>query len=526
MKKISTIAVACAGLLSFTACNNFLDEEPKSTLTDVAYYKTQSQMESNVNYLYRTGAIGSYVDFGSAYIGPFASIQEELTGYFSNSYEGQEIVCRYTRELTRQQNTMQLASKMDKVWDDCYRGINVANGAIKHMPEVPMDQATADRLTAEAKFFRAFNYFYLVKTFGAVPFYTDPYELAENMELPRTETSTIYNQIESDLKDAMNVLPEATFAANGHRITKYVAAMTLTDVYMYQHKYAEAAETVRIVVNSNHKLTTNDDLAMNSAFNKLRSTDDLDEAIYAYEYDNQISPSNWLPTYAFDGDASSNGLFGTYAITQKVHGPNDRYLNIYESNDLRRQPNQFYHWTYTNPKTGKVWNSVGNAACCWYYYDEDALLTTGRGTKDWNVYRYAEALLDAAESIAQSTGVTAEAAGYLAQVKARANMEGKTAAEIASSLQSMGKQAFIEECWTERLRELPQEFKMWDMCVRTGMFPNISETTPGQVTYIPLVGAKNASGATIKESDLLWPLSVNEIQRNPSLTQNEGYSAK
>ena len=116
------------------------------------------------------------------------------------------------------------------------------------------------------------------------------------MELPRTETSTIYYQIESDLKDAMNVLPEATFAANGHRITKYVAAMTLTDVYMYQHKYAEAAETVRIVVNSNHKLTTNDDLAMNSAFNKLRSTDDLDEAIYAYEYDNQISPSNWLPT--------------------------------------------------------------------------------------------------------------------------------------------------------------------------------------------------------------------------------------
>lgn len=526
MKKILTIAVACAGLLSFTACNSFLDEEPKSTLTDVAYYKTQSQMESNVNYLYRTGAIGSYVDFGSAYIGPFASIQEELTGYFSNSYEGQEIVCRYTRELTRQQNTMQLASKMDKVWDDCYRGINVANGAINHMPEVPMDQATADRLTAEAKFFRAFNYFYLVKTFGAVPFYTDPYELAENMELPRTETSTIYNQIESDLKDAMNVLPEATFAANGHRITKYVAAMTLTDVYMYQHKYAEAAETARIVVNSNHKLTTNDDLAMNSAFNKLRSTDDLDEAVYAYEYDNQISPSDWLPTYAFDGDASSNGLFGTYAITQKVHGPNDRYLNIYESNDLRRQPNQFYHWTYTNPKTGKVWNSVGNAACCWYYYDEDALLTTGRGTKDWNVYRYAEALLDAAESIAQSTGVTAEAAGYLAQVKARANMEGKTAAEIASSLQSMGKQAFIEECWTERLRELPLEFKMWDMCVRTGMFPNISETTPGQVTYIPLVGAKNASGATIKESDLLWPLSVNEIQRNPSLTQNDGYSAK
>nr|WP_317046049.1 RagB/SusD family nutrient uptake outer membrane protein [Parabacteroides distasonis] len=129
-------------------------------------------------------------------------------------------------------------------------------------------------------------------------------------------------------------------------------------------------------------------------------------------------------------------------------------------------------------KTGKVWNSVGNAACCWYYYDEDALLTTGRGTKDWNVYRYAEALLDAAESIAQSTGVTAEAAGYLAQVKARANMEGKTAAEIASSLQSMGKQAFIEECWTERLRELPLEFKMW-ICVYVQACSEYFRDNPG-----------------------------------------------
>ena len=88
MKKILTIAVACAGLMSFTACNNFLDEEPRSELTDVAYYQTQAQMESNVNYLYRTGAINSFVDFGSAYTGPFMSIQEELTGYFSNSYEG------------------------------------------------------------------------------------------------------------------------------------------------------------------------------------------------------------------------------------------------------------------------------------------------------------------------------------------------------------------------------------------------------------------------------------------------------
>ncbi len=79
---------------------------------------------------------------------------------------------------------------------------------------------------------------------------------------------------------------------------------------------------------------------------------------------------------------------------------------------------------------------------------------------------------------------------------------------------------------TERLREFPLEFKIWDDCLRTGKFPVISSTEKGKVTYVDLVGAKNASGATFKSSDLLWPISLNEMQRNPSLTQNEGYAVQ
>ena len=522
MKNILTIAIACAGLMSFSACNNFLDEEPRSTLTNVAYYQTQAQAEANVNYLYRTGAMNSYTNFGSAYIASFQAVQENLTGYFTNSYEGQEIICRFSRTLTRQENTMQIASSLDNVWDNCYRGVNVANGAIKYIPTISMEQNVADRLMGESKFFRAFNYYQLVKVFGDVPFYTEPYETAENMELARTDKATIYALMESDLKDAMAVLADATFAANGHRVTKHVAAMLLSEVYMRQGKYAEAADAARVVINSAHSLTKNDDMALGSAYNKLRQYDDMDESIYAYEFNNEISNSGWLTTYAFDGSATS--LFGTYAITQRIHGPIDRFLNVYESNDLRRQPNQFFHWEYTNPATGASWKSAENLACCWYYYDEEAMLNTGRGTKDWNIYRYAEVLLNAAESIAQANGVTSEAAGYLAQVQARANMDGKTADAIAADLMKLSKEKFVEACWTERLREMPLEFKMWDLCSRIQKFPNISEKTPGQVTWVNLVGAQNASGATFKESDLLWPLSVNEIQRNPNLEQNEGYS--
>ncbi len=518
-KNILTMVVACASVVGLGACSDFLDENPKSSLTGGAFYKTESQAQSNVNYLYRTGASNKLTNAGSAYIGPFASVEGTLTGYFTNSYEGQELVCKYSRELTRQQNTMTVSVTMDGVWDDCYKAINVANGAIKYIPGIAMSESVADRLVAEAKFFRAFNYFYLVKIFGDVPLTTEPYESMDNLYLERTSTDQIYSLIESDLKEAVNVLPATKFYDNGNRITKYAAAMVLTHVYMQQGKYAEAASSVKTVIDSPHSLTTNDDLALNSAYNKIRSTDGLDETVWAYEYDNTISSGGWWPTYAFSSSATA--VFGTYSIFERVYGPTDQFLNVYDANDLRIRPNQFFHWDYTNPNNGKTWTS--DVAGCWFWYDEDALLNTGRSAKDKDLYRYAEALLDAAESIAQSQGVTAEAAGYLAQIKARANTEGKTAAAIASELQSLGKQAFIEECWTERLREFPLEFKIWDDCLRTKKFPVISTTEKGKVTYVDLVGAQNASGATFKSSDLLWPISLNEMQRNPNLTQNDGY---
>ena len=445
MKKILTVAIACACLTGFSACNDFLEEKPKSSLTAPDYYQTEAQAQANVNYLYRTGASSKLTGAGSAYVGPFASITGQLTGYFTNSYEGQELTCKYSRELTRQQNTMTVSITIDGIWDDCYKAINVANGAIKYIPEISMDQSLANRLIGEAKFFRAWNYFNLVKIFGGVPLTVEPYESMENMYLERASVEQVYAQVESDLKDAVNALPAATFYNNSNRITKYAAAMVLTSVYMQQGKYADAASAVKTVIDSPHALATNDDLALGSAYNKIRTTDGLAESIYSYEYNATISNGGWWPTYAFNSAATA--IFGTYSIFERTYGPTNQFLNVYAANDLRIQPNQFFHWNYTNPDNGKTWTAPENACGCWFWYDEDALLNTGRSTKDRDIFRYAEALLDAAESIAQSQGVTAEAAGYLAQVKARANMEGKTVAAITADLQKLGKQAFIEECW-------------------------------------------------------------------------------
>jgi hypothetical protein len=56
--------------------------------------------------------------------------------------------------------------------------------------------------------------------------------LEDNLYLERTEVAKVYQLIETDLEVCCGTLPAKTFADNGHRITKYVAAMTLANVYL------------------------------------------------------------------------------------------------------------------------------------------------------------------------------------------------------------------------------------------------------------------------------------------------------
>ena len=74
------------------------------------------------------------------------------------------------------------------------------------------------------------------------------------------------------------------------------------------------------------------------------------------------------------------------------------------------------------------------------------IMNTGKNGKDLPIYRYPEILLIAAEAIAESEGVTSEAIGYLADVRARAYTKMDRAA-IVASLAGLSKEDFIHEVW-------------------------------------------------------------------------------
>jgi hypothetical protein len=84
----------------------------------------------------------------------------------------------------------------------CYIGINRANTVIKRVGEMEaskISDAGRKRIIGEAEFLRAWSYFNLVRSFGRVPFYTEPDQMTPPLA---TGIDQIYNQIIDDLSDA------------------------------------------------------------------------------------------------------------------------------------------------------------------------------------------------------------------------------------------------------------------------------------------------------------------------------------
>lgn len=526
--KLSCIAFA----VMVVSCDSFLDEKPKSSMSMDQNFSTPAHALSAVNALYRVGA-PNFVANGGVYGMQTAANGGYLSGFFDNEYKGQEIVCDYSQKLTL--TGQNISNSLDPMWDECFTSINRANTAIRYIPETPgLSDTERATLIGEAKFFRAFNYFYLARTFGDVPLSLEPYESLEDIYRPRTATAEVYAQIVQDLKDAVAALPAVAFCDNAHRISRYTAETVLAHVYLQMSgyplqsgDYANAASAARNVINSGkHRLIQHGDTPEESAYNVIRTVDDNPEYIYNLEFVTGITVNNGRVQSSLPNVAATWSVY-KYSITNSGYRPVKEYMNIYDMDkDLRAQQDQFFSYTITYEKNGEtivfeIPENASPAAHLWY--EESAAMVTANCEKDFTIYRFAEVLLIAAEAIAQTEGVTAEAVKYLTDVRARAYTDTPRA-EIEAQLSALSKDAFIQEVWMERMREFVYEFRIYDDIQRTRKYPVTSDSNRGTATFVDFVGATNPWGQTFRETHLLFPISANEIQRNPNLTQNPGYN--
>ncbi len=80
----------------------------------------------------------------------------------------------------------------------------------------------------------------------------------------------------------------------------------------------------------------------------------------------------------------------------------------------------------------------------------------------YNLYRYADVLLIAAEAIAESQGATQEAIGYVNQIRKRARFHGVEETGFPNDVENgISTEQFIQIVREERRLEFAFEFKRW-----------------------------------------------------------------
>src|SRR5690554_4565296 len=467
------------GLLVMVSCDGFLVESPKDQIAVDQFFDSPKDARSTVNAIYRTG-VPSFYNAGG-FRGNGHLFGGYLSGLFGNQDKGEAVSILLAQDLSF--NAQNLNEFLDNLWSTAYLAISRANNAIKYIPETErLTESEAQRLLAEARFFRAFNYFFLVKYFGAVPLVLEPVENLSNIFVARDEVATVYNQIIADLDWAVQNggLSTQSFTKNGFRITQGAAATLLADVHLQMagyplqdaSSYAKAATAARMVIQSGtHSLIQHGATLQQSAYNVMRTSDVEDEYVYTIEYSADIAP-NGAPMWTYPGNVRPPDI--KYSRTLNAYFPTEQFVGVYDPDlDLRIQNQQFF---FNSIEIGGSQINLGEWAT-YQWHDDAALFETARGDKDLNVYRYAEVLLIAAEAIAKTEGVTAEAVGYVADVRSRAYWKTDRS-DIVSQLQGLTEQAFIEEVWKERLRELPLKVRMSSDIQRTHLYPETQSENP------------------------------------------------
>jgi starch-binding outer membrane protein, SusD/RagB family len=143
-------------------------------------------------------------------------------------------------------------SNLRDIWNWMFAGVQRANYFMEFKDKT--DFAGKDRMIGEVRFLRAYYHFELVKWFGPIPLKEDVrFKLGDETTIPRSPVSDVYDLIEKDLIYAIGVLP-ATPAETG-RATRGAAQALLGKAYLYQDKFAQAADVLEdVIIDGNYSL--------------------------------------------------------------------------------------------------------------------------------------------------------------------------------------------------------------------------------------------------------------------------------
>jgi len=486
MKSLIHIVALSLAVVVCTACEEVLQESPKAVAVET-FYNTAGEVEAAVNAAYAQLRAPNNIS---------GQLGAQLEAYTDYSYgRGSYQILSDFQGL----NSTNIP-RTDAGWTLFYLTIRNANLVIQNAPKgSSISQADVARYVAEAKFLRAFSYFWLVRNWGGVPIRTEATLNEPNIK--RSTPEEVYTLILADLKEAETVLPDK--GAQVGRATKWAAKAALAEVYFYRNQYAEARDKANEIIQS--KLFSLVPVTVANDFDKVfgPTVVSTTEEIWYLKMTRQAGQGQYLAMFAHHPGSRLHGAGGFFAHYTDAQA-NSVFKN-WDNADLRKG----YNWYSWNIGLG------ANSFLCKKFADPLAPGSDAAGN-DFPIYRYADILLLYAEAASRAgNGPTAAALDALNQVHRRAYGQPPTVASAVDfKLADYNATSFANLVIQERGYETQYEAKRWLDLKRLG-------------TAELKARIKAATGKDVADKHLFWPIPVGELNFNtaldPAKDQNPGY---
>lgn len=491
MKRIITVYLAFTALVTaLPSCEEweFLEEHPKK-VDATTFMSNADEVQSVINSIYyqlrRDPGFGRYLSV----------LSESLADY---CYGRGNYATSYVSGLT----SGGIGLSAD-TWAVLYRAIRFSNEILSQIGGASLTKLQYEHLSGETRFLRALSYAYLVKYYGAVPFFDETNMTDFNK--PRTPEREIWEFIAQEAADAAALLPETVAMAG--RPSRYAALMLRTEACLYLENWSDAATAAEEIVGSGRYSLV-----------EVTKADDFDD-LYGYKANASPEEIFYLKYNRDDGNSFTwmflckpNPVFDTGALGIYTDYVRNNFIAGWNTGDLRYQ-----YGLYKQTENGTLNGLTRTGMICLKYRDKE---TNGsKMANDYPMYRYADALLYYAEAICRRDGKPNDTAlEMINQVHRRAY--GLKPAKAQSSDYKLADYAtqekFMELLLRERGYETIFEGKRYCDLKRCGKLAE----------YAVKAGRLNAESEA-GAAAYWWPIPTDEFNYNtaldPTKDQNPGY---
>jgi len=504
-----------AVIASLTGCSDGLDIEPTGAVSDNTYWNTVRDAELAVNAVYAeldgtqmVIALDGVTDIGYHKYSNVPTFNDVRFGEIDPSN-----------------------ATITGIWNRYYIGIRRANDVVANIDKiVDSDQDKIARISAEARFLRAYYYTQLSSLWCNVPLITELVDINDNR--PTNSKEEIVAFVMNELNDIINsnALPLSYSADDVGRVTQGAALTLKARVAIRNNNFQVARDASKAVM----------DLGIYSLYPNYQELFEVagqnsSEVIF----DRQFAVGG--DTYnAFGYSAASlggssgvepmNGLFEKYEYTGPVNPDNP-----FENKDPR--------WNYITYYTGQpagnsIYDSWPNSSTPDKISSTEFATTNGYNLKKWVDYesfaansnngdinmilmRYADVLLMYAESKIELNEIDKSVYDAINAVRQRptVNMPAITEGKSQAELRGMVRDERARELAFEGLRLF--DINRWEIGeVKAGPVKGMYYIDDsGQWTLID-----KGRIATFNENrDYCWPVPQEEMDINDVITQNPGY---